>query len=149
MVQSPGAGKDVYGKDTCVSALQHYRTPDGLAPGPGYSHAVTGRGRWVATAGQVALDDAGKLVGPGDFEAQARQVFANLARALAAAGASFADVIKLNYYVTDISQLPVVRAIRDEYVDTSRPPASTAVQVSALALPDLMIEIEAWAICAD
>ena len=132
-----------------MSALQHFRAPEGLAPGPGYSHAVTGRGRWVATAGQVALDDAGKLVGPGDFEAQARQVFANLARALAAAGASFADVIKLNYYVTDISQLPVVRAIRDEYVDTARPPASTAVQVPALAMPDLMIEIEAWAICAD
>jgi enamine deaminase RidA (YjgF/YER057c/UK114 family) len=132
-----------------VSALQHFRAPEGLAPGPGYSHAVTGRGRWVATAGQVALDDAGKLVGPGDFGAQARQAFVNLGRALAAAGASFADVIKLNYYVTDISQLPVVRAIRDEYVDTARPPASTAVQVSALAMPDLMIEIEAWAICAD
>jgi len=132
-----------------VSALQHFRAPEGLAPGPGYSHAVTGRGRWVATAGQVALDEAGKLVGPGDLEAQARQVFANLDRALAAAGASFADVVKLNYYLTDISQLPVVRAIRDEYVDTARPPASTAVQVPALAMPDLMIEIEAWAICAD
>jgi enamine deaminase RidA (YjgF/YER057c/UK114 family) len=132
-----------------VSALQHFRAPDGLAPGPGYSHAVTGRGRWVATAGQVALDDAGKLVGAGDLEAQARQVFANLGRALAAAGASFADVVKLNYYVTDISQLPVVRAIRDEYVDTARPPASTAVQVPALAMPDLVIEIEAYAICDD
>lgn len=132
-----------------MSALQHFRAPDGLAPGPGYSHAVTGRGRWVATAGQVALDDADQLVGAGDFEAQARQVFANLSRALAAAGASFADVVKLNYYVTDISQLPVVRAIRDEYVDTARPPASTAVQVSALAMPDLVIEIEAYAICDD
>jgi enamine deaminase RidA (YjgF/YER057c/UK114 family) len=132
-----------------VSALQHFRAPEGLAPGPGYSHAVTGRGRWVATAGQVALDDAGKLVGAGDFEAQARQVFANLHRALAAAGASFADVVKLNYYVTDISQLPVARAVRDEYVDTARPPASTAVQVSALAMPGLEIEIEAWAICDD
>jgi enamine deaminase RidA (YjgF/YER057c/UK114 family) len=132
-----------------VSSLQHFRAPDGLAPGPGYSHAVTGRGRWVATAGQVALDDADQLVGAGDFEAQARQVFANLSRALAAAGASFADVVKLNYYVTDISQLPVARAVRDEYVDTSRPPASTAVQVSALAMPELMIEIEAWAICDD
>jgi enamine deaminase RidA (YjgF/YER057c/UK114 family) len=110
---------------------------------------VTGRGRWVATAGQVALDDAGKLVGAGDFEAQARQVFANLGRALAAAGASFADVVKLNYYVTDISQLPVARGVRDEYVDTARPPASTAVQVSALAMPGLEIEIEAWAICDD
>jgi enamine deaminase RidA (YjgF/YER057c/UK114 family) len=132
-----------------VSALQHFRAPDGLAPGPGYSHAVTGRGRWVATAGQVALDEAGQLVGAGDLEAQARQVFANLDRALAAAGASFADVVKLNYYLTDITLLPAVRAVRDEYVDTARPPASTAVQVVALAMPDLMIEIEAWAICAD
>jgi enamine deaminase RidA (YjgF/YER057c/UK114 family) len=132
-----------------VSALQHFRAPEGLAPGPGYSHAVTGRGRWVATAGQVALDDAGQLVGPNDPQAQARQVFANLGRALAAAGASFADVIKLNFYVTDITMLPAVRAIRDEYIDTARPPASTAVQVSALARPGLMIEIEAWAICDD
>ena len=132
-----------------MSALQHFRAPEGLAPGPGFSHAVTGRGRWVATAGQVALDDADQLVGAGDFEAQARQVFANLSRALAAAGASFADVVKLNYYVTDITQLPVARAVRDEYVDTSRPPASTAVQVSALAMPGLEIEVEAWAICDD
>jgi len=132
-----------------MSALQHFRAPGGLAPGPGYSHAVTGRGRWVATAGQVALDDAGQLVGPDDPQAQARQVFANLSRALNAAGASFADVIKLNYYVTDITMLPAVRAIRDEYVDTARPPASTAVQVAALAMPGLMIEIEAWAICDD
>lgn len=132
-----------------MSALQHFRAPDGLAPGPGYSHAVTGRGRWVATSGQVAIDGEGKLVGPGDPEAQTRQVFANLDQALAAAGASFTDVIKLNYYVTDIAMLPVVRTIRDEYVDTARPPASTAVQVTALAMPDLMIEIEAWAVCAD
>jgi len=89
------------------------------------------------------------VVGPGDPEAQTRQVFANLSRALEAAGVSFTDVIKLNYYVTDITMLPVVRAVRDEYVDTARPPASTAVQVSALAMPDLMIEIEAWAVCAD
>jgi enamine deaminase RidA (YjgF/YER057c/UK114 family) len=58
-------------------------------------------------------------------------------------------VIKLNYYVTDITMLPAVRALRDEYVDTARPPASTAVQVSALAMPGLMIEIEARAICDD
>src|SRR6266576_481378 len=149
-VASLGPG-DIAAKreDRDVSALQHFRAPDGLAPGPGYSHAVTGRGRWVATSGQVALDGGGKLVGPGDPEGQTRQVFANLDRALASAGASFTDVIKLNYYVTDIAMLPVVRTIRDEYVDTARPPASTAVQVTALAMPDLMIEIEAWAVCAD
>ena len=140
----PGEG---YGKDQQVSALQHFRAPEGLAPGPGYSHAVTGRGRWVATAGQVPLDDAGQLVGARDLAAQARQVFANLDRALAVAGATFADVVKLNYYLTDITLPPAVRAVRDEYVDTARPPASTAVQVPALAMPDLMIEIEAWAIC--
>ncbi len=132
-----------------MSALQHFRAPEGLAPGPGYSHAVTGRGRWVATAGQVALDDADQLVGPGDIEAQCHQVFANLNRALAAAGASFADVIKLNFYLTDITLLPAVRVIRNEYLDTARPPAATAVQVTALAMPGFMIEIEAWAICAD
>ena len=132
-----------------MSALQHFRAPDGLAPGPGYSHAVTGRGRWVAISGQVALDENGEPVGPGDLEAQARQVFANLDRALAAAGASFTDVIKLNFYLTDISQIAVVRPVRDEYVDTARPPASTAVQVGALFIPGLMIEVEAWAVCAD
>ena len=110
---------------------------------------MTARGRWVATAGQIALDGAGQLVGPGDPEAQTRQVFANLDRALAAAGASFTDVIKLNYYVTDMAMLPVLRAVRSEYLDAARPPAGTVVQVTALAMPDLMIEIEAWAVCAD
>jgi enamine deaminase RidA (YjgF/YER057c/UK114 family) len=132
-----------------MSALQHFRAPDGLAPGPGYSHAVTGRGRWVAISGQVALDENGDLVGPGDMEAQAWQVFANLNRALAGAGATFTDVIKLNFYLTDISQIAVVRPVRDEYVDVARPPASTAVQVGALFMPGLMIEVEAWAVCAE
>jgi len=76
-------------------------------------------------------------------------VFANLDRALAAAGASFTDVIKLNFYLTDISQIAAVRPVRDEYVDTARPPASTAVQVGALFMPGLEIEVEAWAVCAD
>ena len=132
-----------------MSALQHFRAPHGLAPGPGYSHAVTGRGRLVAISGQVALDENGQLVGAGDLEAQARQVFANLDRALAAAGASFTDVIKLSFYLTDISRIAVVRPVRDEYVDTARPPASTAIQVGALFMPGLEIEVEAWAVCAD
>ena len=130
-----------------MSALQHFRAPDGLAPGPGYSHAVTGRGRWVATSGQVALDDEGKLVGPGDPEAQPGRCSPTWTGRWPRR--VFTDVIKLNYYVTDIAMLPLVRTIRDEYVDTARPPASTAVQVTALAMPDLMIEIEAWAVCAD
>jgi enamine deaminase RidA (YjgF/YER057c/UK114 family) len=103
----------------------------------------------VAISGQVALDENGDIVGPGDLEAQAWQVFANLNRALAGAGATFTDVIKLNFYLTDISQIAVVRPVRDEFVDVARPPASTAVQVGALFMPGLMIEVEAWAVCAD
>src|SRR5256884_7012633 len=78
-VASLGPG-DIAAKreDRDVSALQHFRAPDGLAPGPGYSHAVTGRGRWVATSGQVALDGEGKLVGPGEGRGQTPPGFAHL-----------------------------------------------------------------------
>lgn len=123
-----------------------YPQPEGVAPGNGYSHVVTGPGRWVAIAGQVALDADGQLVGEGDPEAQARQVFANLERCLTAAGATFADVVKLNVFVTDIAFLPVIRAVRDTYVDTANPPASTAVQVVSLFSSAALIEIEAYAV---
>jgi enamine deaminase RidA (YjgF/YER057c/UK114 family) len=59
-------------------------------------------------------------------------VFENLRRCLAAAGLSFDEVIKLTYYLTDMAHLPTVRTVRDEFIDTARPPASTAVQVVAL-----------------
>jgi enamine deaminase RidA (YjgF/YER057c/UK114 family) len=117
-----------------------------MAPGPGYSHAVVGEGRIVAISGQVALNEAGLPVGVGDPEAQIRQAFANLGRVLDAAGASFADVVKLGYYLTDVALLPVLRAVRDEHIDTAHPPASTAVQVAALFRPELVVEIEAWAV---
>jgi len=132
-----------------VSTLTHVSAPAGVAPGPGYSHVVWGTGRFVAVAGQIALDEHGDVVGAGDAQAQSRQVFANLRRCLAAAGATFADVVKLTYYVVDIGLLPVVRVARDECVDTDNPPASTAVQVSALARPELLLEVEAFAVVAD
>jgi enamine deaminase RidA (YjgF/YER057c/UK114 family) len=128
-----------------LSKLSHPK-PEGVAPGNGYSHVVTGPGQWMAIAGQVALDADGNFVGVGDPAAQARQVFANLDRCLAAAGATFADVVKLNFYVTDIAYLPAIRTARDEYVDTTNPPASTAVQVVALFSPDALLEIEAYAV---
>jgi enamine deaminase RidA (YjgF/YER057c/UK114 family) len=120
--------------------------PPGLAPGPGYSHVATGSGRLVVVAGQVSLNAAGEPVGIGDIEAQARQVFENLTLALAAAGASFEDVVKLTYYVLDVAQLAAIRAVRDQFIDRSRPPASTLVQVSALFRPEFLIEVEALAI---
>jgi enamine deaminase RidA (YjgF/YER057c/UK114 family) len=123
-----------------------YPRPEGVAAGNGYSHVVTGPGQWVAIAGQVALDADGNFVGVGDPAAQARQVFANLDACLKAAGASFADVVKLNFYVTDIAYLPSIRTARDEYVDTANPPASTAVQVTALFSTDALLEVEAYAV---
>jgi len=123
-----------------------YPQPAGVAPANGYSHVVTGPGQWVAIAGQVALDAEGNLVGEGDMEAQTRQVFANLDSALKAAGAGWTDVVKLTVFVTDISGLPVIRQIRDQYVDTANPPASTAIQVVALFRPEALVEIEAYAV---
>lgn len=120
--------------------------PDGVAPGNGYSHVVVGQGRLAVIAGQIPLDEHGNLVGENDPAAQAHQVFENLRRCLTAAGATFADVAKLTFYVTDVAILPHVRTARDAHIDTTRPPASTAVQVSALIHPDLLLEVEALAI---
>ncbi|MFJ3087733.1 RidA family protein [Streptomyces sp. NPDC086838] len=120
--------------------------PDGVAPAQGYSHVVVGEGRLVAISGQIALDEKGNLVGDGDPAAQARQVFENLKRCLEAGGATFADVAKLTFYVTDVAFLPAIRDARDAHVDVARPPASTAVQVAALFRPDLLMEVEALAV---
>jgi enamine deaminase RidA (YjgF/YER057c/UK114 family) len=111
----------------------------------GYTHVVeVTAGRPVYIAGQVALDPTGALVGPGDIRAQARQVFDNLQ----AVGASFEQVVKLTYYLVDATQLPVVRQVRDQYVNTQHPPASTAVEVRRLVRDDLLIEVEAVAVIA-
>ncbi|MFE9116242.1 RidA family protein [Streptomyces sp. NPDC007172] len=120
--------------------------PEGISPGNGYSHVVWGTGRFVAISGQCALDEKGDVVGEGDVRAQADQVFENLRRCLAAAGATFEDVVKLTYFVTDIAHLPAVRAARDAVITSEQLPASSAVQVSALFRPELLVEIEAFAV---
>ncbi|MFJ1576934.1 RidA family protein [Streptomyces sp. NPDC088182] len=132
-----------------MTELTHLHSPAGVAPGNGYSHVVWGTGRFVAVSGQCAFDEEGALVGEGDPAAQARQVFENLRRCLAAAGASFDDVVKLTYFVTDVAHLPAIREARDAVIDTACPPASSAVQVSALFRPELLLEIEAFAIVPD
>jgi enamine deaminase RidA (YjgF/YER057c/UK114 family) len=126
--------------------LTHIAAPDGVTPGAGYTHVVIGSGRLVALSGQIALDEQGQVVGEGDPAAQARQVFENLRRCLAAAGVTFDQVVKLTYFVTDVGFLPAIRAARDECVDTEHPPASTAVQVAALFRPELLLEVEAFAL---
>ncbi|MGI5403849.1 RidA family protein [Streptomyces sp. CA-135486] len=129
--------------------LTRVPAPEGVAPSANYSHVVWGTGRFVAISGQCALDADGKVVGEGDPAAQARQVFENLRRCLAVAGASFDDVIKLTYFVTDVAHLPAVRAARDEVIDAGRLPASSAVQVTALFRPELLVEIEAFALVGE
>jgi reactive intermediate/imine deaminase len=126
---------------------RRFLSPDTLAPPFGYSHVVdVPAGRIVYVSGQVPLDAAGRLVGEGDFAAQVRQVFENLTAALAAADASWHDVVKLNYFVRDIGEVAALRAIRDEYVNTEQPPASTLVEVSRLFRDDVLVEIEAVAV---
>jgi enamine deaminase RidA (YjgF/YER057c/UK114 family) len=118
--------------------------PESLAPGPGYSHGVTiSGGHTTWTAGQVAFDADGNLVGEGDIVAQARKVFQNLTAVLRDAGATWADVVKLNYFVTDVSRVEEIRAVRNEFLDADRLPASTLVQVAGLVRPELLIEVEA------
>ena len=113
----------------------------------GYTHVVeAGKGRTIYISGQIALDSAGKLVGRGDFRAQTEQVFENIKAGLEAAGASLEDVVKINIYVTDISQLPIFREVRDKYVDTENPPASSMIEVRKLISEDFLIEIDAIAV---
>ena len=95
-------------------------------------------------SGQVAFDDEGRVVGPGDIVAQARKIFDNIRILLNSAGLDFEDVIKTNYYVTDVSQFPKVVSLRTEYFSGVYP-ASTMVEVKGLVHEDLILEIEAVA----
>lgn len=125
-------------------------SPATLSKPMGYSHvAEVANGKIVYIAGQVALDREGQQVAQGDFRGQVRQVFANLNEAVKAAGGSFADVVKLNYYCVDRvdrSQLTAVREERDQYVNTQAPPVSTFVFVRDLVRPEWLIEVEAVAV---
>ena len=119
-------------------------------PAAGYSQVgeVTG-GKVVYIAGQVALDASGSLVGKDDFRTQTEQVFKNLDAAVRAAGGSFHDVVKLNYYCVDTvdpAAIVQVREIRDKYVNTQSPPTSTFVVVRRLVRPEWLIEVEAVAV---
>jgi len=124
-------------------------SPPTLSTPTGYTHVVevAGAARTVYIAGQVAFDKNGQVVGKGDMKAQTEQVYKNLDAALAAAGASFTDVVKMNTYITDMSQAQVTRDVRAQYFGETLP-ASTLVQVVALARPELMIEIEVIAAIA-
>ena len=131
-----------------AQASPRFRNPPTLSTPHGYSQLVeipAGQ-RLVFLSGQVPLDSTGTLVGAGDFRAQARQVFHNLRAGLAAVGATFSDVVKLNYYILDARQLAVLREVRDQSMNTKSPPASTLVEVRRLFREDVILEVEAVAV---
>lgn len=119
-------------------------------PSPrGYSHVVeaTGPGRTVYFAGQLGIAPDGKFAGhPGDFRAQAVQCFENLKAALESVGGGFDNVVKITNYFVNMEHLPIFFEVRDRYVNTKAPPASTAVQIARLAREGALFEIEAIAV---
>lgn len=114
--------------------------PPSVAPPRGYAHGVK-TGNTLYVAGQIALGQDGKIVGENDFPAQVDQVFQNIGAILEAGGASFTDVVKMNTYLLRQSDFPALREGRRKYLGDHLA-ASTAVVVSALAMPGLLIEVE-------
>jgi reactive intermediate/imine deaminase len=125
--------------------------PDTVAaPIGSYSHAVrveAGDTVWIYVSGQIAFDTGGTLVGVGDLRAQTEQVYENLARVLEANGATFADVVKIQTFFTTLDDLAGSREVRGRYLPAD-PPASTAVQVAALVVPEALIEVDVVAVVA-
>jgi enamine deaminase RidA (YjgF/YER057c/UK114 family) len=120
-----------------------------LSPPNGYSYAaVVNSGKVVFLSGQVGLDRKGQMAGKNDFRAQSTQAFTNLKAALTSIGASFDNVVKLNYYVVGLNhgKLGALRDVRDQFVNKAHPPASTLAGVQALFREDAQIEIEAVAV---
>jgi 2-iminobutanoate/2-iminopropanoate deaminase len=129
-----------------MSRREEIRVPGLAEPISHFTDAVRA-GDLLFISGVVPVDGDGNLVRADDVVEQTRQVFANLAAVLAAAGATFADVVKVNVYLTDIADRPRINPVRQEIFGEVRP-ASTLVEVSALAVPGAKIEIEAVALLA-
>lgn len=130
-----------------MTDIQHLN-PSAISKPTGYTHVVSARGqRLIYISGQIAFNAAGELVGRDDLRAQITQVYENLKAALAGAGATFADVIKVNTYIVNYKPeyRPILAEVRRQYI-TESPPASTLVGVSALALEGLLVEVEAVAV---
>jgi enamine deaminase RidA (YjgF/YER057c/UK114 family) len=123
--------------------------PPALNPPNGFTHVVAATGgKTIHVSGQVSVDAKGEVVGKGDFRAQVERTFENLKVALAAAGATFKDVVKVTYFVVGLKPeyVPIVREVRKKYLDAQNPAASTLVGVAALVVPDWLIEIEVVAV---
>jgi len=131
-------------------ADHRFQNPPTMPPTRGYTHVVETRSpcRTVYIAGQLGMTADGKFAGT-DFRSQAVQCFENLKLALAAANAKFEHVVKVTGFFVDISDIQTYLEIRNRYVNTKAPPASTAIQISKLAHDGALFEIEAIAVVAD
>lgn len=126
-----------------MDAIQIKTTPDPFEP---YRIAQGYRvGNLIFLSGQAAINEAGELVGVGDFAAQAAQTFANIERLLAAAGSGLSKIVKVTIYLTDMARFPEILELRGRYF-TPPYPADTIVEVRSLALPELLIEIDVIAL---
>ena len=105
-------------------------------------------GDLLVISGQAAISPEGEIVGAGDFDAQAEQVFRNLERVLHAGGSSLRNVLKVTIFLTDMANFPKIVELRGKWF-TPPYPADTIVEVRALALPELELEIEAIAVADD
>jgi len=132
-----------------MSTPIQYLNPQALSRPNGFSHVThAAPGKIVFVSGQVSYDSDGSVVGAGDLAAQTRQVFVNLGHALEAAGLGFGDVMKLNFFVKNLTESAVatIRAVRKEFLIEGALPASTLVGVERLAKEALLLEVEAFAL---
>jgi 2-iminobutanoate/2-iminopropanoate deaminase len=131
------------------TSIVKFFNPSSVSVPKGYSHLVQidlGNCKMLLTAGQVALDKQGNLVGKGDLAKQTEQVFTNIKNIVEEAGGNMDDLVKISFYIIDVGQIQVIRNVRDKFINLKNPPASTLVQVSKLFRDDLLIEIEATAV---
>ena len=135
-----------HGGPANADAGPRFINPGTLAGLDGFTHAVK-VGFTIYISGEVALDSAGRIVGPGDLRAQARQAFANLALVLRIAGATPADVVKLNVYVVNYrpEDLAVIREAGAEFLPDRNPPAGLVVGVQSLPKQGLLVAVDAIA----
>ena len=136
----------------CLSGFSQnviLKNPEAVAKPKGYSHAAEidlGKSKMLIISGQVAMDAEGRVVGMNNFEQQADQVFKNIKTIVESSGGTMNDVVKLTFYLRDVSNIVKVREVRDRYVNTASPPASTLVEVSDLFRDEFLLEIEATAV---
>lgn len=131
---------------SCSTSKSHLKFND-LSP-RGYSQSVAcdlSRAAMIFISGQVPVDEKGELVGKDDLEKQTEQVFENIQKQLEKAGGSMNDVVKIDCYFKNISDIAAFRKARDRYINHDFPPASTAIQIERLVNPDFLIEIDAIA----